>query len=413
MPSVLSRTSLAQAWRDLLYLSAAFPIGMVSFIVLITGLAVGIGTAIVMVGFPILAVTLLLSHLGANIERERAALAIGAPIARPPRRATRDSLLKQLIAFLRDRATWKELAYLLLLGPLGTLLGATALALWSAVVALAFAPAVQPSAPDGSPLHDLGFAWSLLGPLAAVVIALAAIAATRALAAGLGALAQALLAPDEREQLVARVSELETTRAGAVESSDARLRRIERDLHDGAQHRLAFIAMELGRARAKLAEQDPAGADVLLAGAHEESKRAMGELRDLVRGIHPSVLTDRGLDAAISGIAERCPLPVDVTVDMAARPPAGQETAAYYVVAESLTNVTRHSRATRAGVDVALRDGRLVVAVSDDGCGGAAGVPGSGLEGLRQRIEALDGTLSIDSPPGGPTRVRAELPCAS
>ncbi len=212
---------------------------------------------------------------------------------------------------------------------------------------------------------------------------------------------------------MARVSELETTRAGAVESSDARLRRIERDLHDGAQHRLSFIAMELGRARAKLAEQDPAGADALLAGAHEESKRAMGELRDLVRGIHPSVLTDRGLDAAISGIGERCPMPVDVTVDVAARPPAAQETAAYYVVAESLTNVTRHSRATRAAVDVALRDGRLAVTVSDDGCGGAAGVPGSGLEGLRQRIEALDGTLTVDSPPGGPTTIRAELPCAS
>ncbi len=141
MPSALSRTSLSQAWRDLLYLSAALPIGVASFIVLITGLSVGIGTAIVMIGFPVLAVTLLLSHLGANIERERAALALGAPIARPARRATHDSLLKQLVAFLRDRATWKELAYLLLLGPLGTLLGTTALALWSAVVALVIAPA--------------------------------------------------------------------------------------------------------------------------------------------------------------------------------------------------------------------------------------------------------------------------------
>ena len=412
MPSALSRQSLSQAWRDLLYLSAALQIGIGWFVVLITGLAVGISTAIVMVGFVILAVTLLLSHLGANIERERAALALGAPIARLPQRATRESLLKRIGRFLRDRATWKELAFLLLLGPLGTVLGTAALALWGAVVGLAVAPAVQSSSPDGSLLHDLGFALSLLGPVAAVVVALAAVAGTRALSAGLGALASVLLAPDEHEQLVARVSELETTRAGAVESSDARLRRIERDLHDGAQHRLAFIAMELGRARAKLAD-DPGGADVLLAGAHEESKRAMAELRDLVRGIHPSVLTDRGLDAAISGIGERCPMPVDVTVDVAARPPAAQETAAYYVVAESLTNVTRHSGATRAAVDVALREGRLVVTVSDDGRGGATGVPGSGLEGLRQRIEALDGTLTIDSPPGGPTQIRAELPCAS
>jgi signal transduction histidine kinase len=412
MPSVLSRTSLSQAWRDLLYLSAALPIGIGWFVVLITGLTVGIGTAIVMVGFAILAVTLLLSHLGANIERERAALALGAPIARLARRAAGQGLLRRIGAVLRDRATWKELAFLLLLGPLGTLLGTTTLGLWGAVVALALAPAVQPSSPDGSLLHDLGFAWTLLGPLAAVIVALAAIAGTRALAAGLGALASVLLAPDEHEQLVARVSKLETTRAGAVESSDARLRRIERDLHDGVQHRLAFIAMELGRARAKLAD-DRAGAEVLLAGAHEESKRAMAELRDLVRGIHPSVLTDRGLDAAISGIGERCPMPVDVTVDVAVRPQEAQETAAYYVVAEALTNVTRHSGAGRAAVDVVLRDGRLVVTVSDDGRGGATGVPGSGLEGLRQRIEALDGTLTIDSPPGGPTRIRAELPCAS
>jgi signal transduction histidine kinase len=412
MPSVLSRTSLSQAWRDLLYLSATLPIGICWFVVLITGLAVGISTAIVMVGFAILAVTLLLSHLGANIERERAALALGVPIARLARRAVDHGLLRRIGAFLRDRATWKELAFLLLLAPLGTLLGTTALGLWGAVVALALAPAVQPSSPHGSLLHDPGFAWTLLGPLAAVIVALAAIAGTRALAAGLGALAYVLLAPDEHEQLVARVSELETTRAGAVESSDARLRRIERDLHDGAQHRLAFIAMELGRARAKLAD-DPAGAETLLAGAHEESKHAMAELRDLVRGIHPSVLTDRGLDAAISGIGERCPMPVEVTVDVAVRPPAAQETAAYYVVAESLTNVTRHSGADRAAVDGTLRDGRLVVTVSDDGRGGATGVPGSGLEGLRQRIEALDGTLTIDSPPGGPTRIRAELPCAS
>ena len=412
MPTALRRPSLLQAWRDLLYLGAALPLGTCAFVVLITGLSVGIATSIVFIGFPVLAVTLLLSHLGANVERERAALALGAPIGRLARRAPDAVLFRRFVRFLRDRATWKELAYLLLLGPLGTLLGTAAIALWSAVLALAVAPAVQSAAPSGSLLDQLGLWWSLLGPVAAVAVAFAAIAGTRALSSGLGTLAYVLLAPDEHEQLVARVSELETTRAGAVESADARLRRIERDLHDGAQHRLAFITMELGRARAKLPD-DPAGAERLLAGAHEESKRAMAELRDLVRGIHPSVLTDRGLDAAISGIGERCPMPVDVTVDVVQRPPAAQETAAYYVVAEALTNVTRHSGARRAGVDVALRDGRLVVTVTDDGSGGAAGAPGSGLAGLRQRIEALDGTLTIDSPPGGPTRIRAELPCAS
>jgi uncharacterized membrane protein len=219
MPSVLSRASLSQAWRDLLYVSAALPIGTWWFVVLVTGLALGIGTAIIMVGFVVLAVTLLLSQLGANIERERAALALGAPIARSPRRATGDRLLGRIGSFLRDRATWKDLAYLLLLGPLGIVLGTTALVLWSAVLALALAPVAQSSSPDGSLLHGLGFAWSLLGPVAAGIVALAAVTGTRALATGLGAIASVLLAPDQREQLAARVSELETTASAGRRST--------------------------------------------------------------------------------------------------------------------------------------------------------------------------------------------------
>jgi signal transduction histidine kinase len=136
----------------------------------------------------------------------------------------------------------------------------------------------------------------------------------------------------------------------------------------------------------------------------------MGELRDLVRGIHPSVLTDRGLDAAVSGLAERCPVPVDVDVALDERPPDAAETAAYYVVAEALTNVAKHASAARAAVDIRRLNGRLTIEVSDDGQGGAARTPGSGLEGLAQRVEALDGSLTIDSPAGGPTAIRAELP---
>jgi signal transduction histidine kinase len=212
--------------------------------------------------------------------------------------------------------------------------------------------------------------------------------------------------------LAARVDTLEATRAAAVESADARLRRLERDLHDGAQHRLSYIAMELDRARAKL-DEDPNAASELLDRAHEESKKAMIELRDLVRGIHPSVLTDRGLDAAVSGLAERCPVPVEVDIDVDPRPPSAIETAAYYVVAESLTNVGKHAGARSASVEI-HRDGLLLtIWVWDDGQGGASRRPGSGLDGLAQRVEALDGTLTITSPPGGPTVIRGELPCAS
>ena len=170
--------------------------------------------------------------------------------------------------------------------------------------------------------------------------------------------------------------------------------------------------MELGRARGKL-ETDPGSVDALLAGAHDESKVAMRELRDLVRGIHPSVLSDRGLDAALSGLAERASVPVEIRGNLADRLPPAVETAAYYVVAETLTNIGRHSGAASAHVELRRNGDELVLSIGDDGHGGARRVPGSGLEGLAQRVEALDGKLEVDSPEGGPTTIIARLPCAS
>jgi len=294
----------------------------------------------------------------------------------------------------------------------GVISGTLTIALWSTVIAALASPAVASAAPPQSLLGGVSAAGFVLVVGGGLLLAVVATAVTHGLAVGGTAIARGLLAPDERAILAARVTTLEATRAAAVESADARLRRLERDLHDGAQHRLAFIAMELDRARSKLAD-DPEGASELLARAHEESKRAMVELRDLVRGIHPSVLTDRGLDAAVSGLAERCPVPVDVEVRLEDRPPDAVETGAYYVVAEALTNVGKHAQANRATVEIRRDDGRLVVEVRDDGRGGAARVSGSGLEGLAQRVEALDGTLNIDSPTGGPTVITAELPWPS
>jgi signal transduction histidine kinase len=348
---------------------------------------------------------------GANVERERAALVLGAPIARPRRRpASSTRLLDRVLAPLRDRRTWRDLGYMLLLGPVGIIAATISIALWSSALAAIVAPVFAPGAPDGSLLDELGPAVYASIVCGVAVAGLAALV-TRALAAGCAALAQSLLAADDRAELAERISSLEATRSGAVESADARLRRIERDLHDGAQHRLAYIAMELGRARAKLAT-DPHAADALLAGAHDESKVAMRELRDLVRGIHPSVLSDRGLDAALSGLAERATVPVEIRGGVAERLPPAVETAAYYVVAETLTNVGRHAGASQASVDVQRVDGQLVLAIGDDGHGGAQRRPGSGLEGLAQRVEALDGTLEVDSPTGGPTTIVARLPCA-
>jgi signal transduction histidine kinase len=413
MPVALSRSLLTRGWSDFVYVASGLPLGIAWLTLLVTLLALGFSLALITIGLPILAIALVLWRWGANTERERAALVLGAPIARPQQAAPPGTrLLDRWLARVRDRGTWRDLGYMLLLGPVGIIAGTIAITLWSAAFAALLAPVVASSAPDGSLLDDLGIAGAIAVAAGSIPIAVLAALVTRGLAAGCASLAEALLAGDDRAELAQRISALEATRSGAVESADARLRRIERDLHDGAQHRLAYIAMELGRARAKLAT-NPESVDALLAGAHDESKVAMRELRDVVRGIHPSVLSDRGLDAALSGLAERASVPVEIRGGVEGRLPPAVETAAYYVVAETLTNVGRHSGARSAHVELRCDGGELVLTIGDDGHGGARRVPGSGLEGLAQRVEALDGRLEVDSPPGGPTAIVARMPCAS
>ena len=208
----------------------------------------------------------------------------------------------------------------------------------------------------------------------------------------------------------ARVEELTATRAGAVEAAESQLRRIERDLHDGAQARLVALGMNLGLADQQLAK-DPEKAREHLADARSATATALQELRDLARGIHPPILADRGLDAAIRALTMHAAVPVAVDVELAQRPPAAVETAAYFVAAEGLANALKHAHASRIDIDVHKRTDALVVRVLDDGRGGASEANG-GLHGLRQRVEALDGSLRIASPHGGPTVIEAVLPCA-
>jgi signal transduction histidine kinase len=209
-----------------------------------------------------------------------------------------------------------------------------------------------------------------------------------------------------------RIDVLTTTRAGVVEAAESELRRIERDLHDGAQARLVALGMSLGLAEQKLGD-DPEAARALLTEARVGAVEALRELRDLARGIHPPILVDRGLEAALAALVTRVPLPVDVAVDLPERPPEAVESAAYFVAAEALANAAKHSGASRVQVRVAARAGEtLTVTVADDGRGGADS-DGAGLSGLRSRVEALDGALRVDSPAGGPTTVEAVLPCGS
>jgi signal transduction histidine kinase len=251
----------------------------------------------------------------------------------------------------------------------------------------------------------------LLATVIGVLLLFAAPILTRALAVADAAVARYLLGSAGRAELTARIGQLETSRARVVDAAEAERMRIERDLHDGAQQRLVSLAMDLGRARAKFAS-DPVGAAAIVDQAHEQAKEALAELRNLVRGVHPPVLTDRGLDAALSGVAALSPVPVSVRVDLPVRPPASIEAIAYFVVAEALTNVAKHAKASRAEVAVGRSGDVLSLVIRDDGIGGAD-PSGQGLSGLAARVAGVDGTLLVRSPAGGPTTVEVELPCGS
>ncbi|MFE9237043.1 sensor histidine kinase [Streptomyces sp. NPDC007007] len=224
-------------------------------------------------------------------------------------------------------------------------------------------------------------------------------------------LARMVLAPVRGEELAQRVERLTETRHEAVDTAAAELRRIERDLHDGAQARLVAMGMNLGTIEA-LIEKDPAQAKKLLATARESSAEALTELRDLVRGIHPPVLAERGLGDAVRALALRLPVASEVTVELPGRAEAPVESAAYFAVSEALTNTVKHAEAERVYVDLHHAEGMLRISVTDDGRGGAAVGPGSGLSGVERRLGTFDGVLAVSSPPGGPTLVTMEIPCA-
>jgi signal transduction histidine kinase len=223
--------------------------------------------------------------------------------------------------------------------------------------------------------------------------------------------AKLFLRPTRAAELRLRVTQLTVTRADTVDAQAAELRRIERDLHDGAQARIVSLGMTIGLAE-ELIERDPAAARKLLAEARESSSAALVELRHLVRGIHPPVLAERGLDGAVRALALSLPMPITVDIDLPGRPDTPVESAAYFAVAEALANVSRHSGASTAWVRIRHADGILFMTVGDDGIGRADPAAGTGLRGIERRLAAFDGTIMLSSPPGGPTVVTMELPCA-
>jgi signal transduction histidine kinase len=403
-----------QTWLAVIHLLAGLVIGLVSFTVVVVGISVGIGLVpLFLVGIPVLVAVVWVANLGARAERARFALLLGVDIPAPAPVPDEPKGWRRLNLLFLARSTWLPSVYAVVRFPLSVIEAAMVTVVWALGFALIALPAYNGALPGGHAhlgafaLNNL--AWVALAVAIGVGLLLGAPPLTRALAAGDAVVTRWLLGPGRRARLTERIGELETSRAGVVDAAETERRRIERDLHDGAQQRLVSLAMDLGRARAKFAS-DPKAAEAIVGQAHEQAKEALTELRNLVRGVHPPVLSDRGLDAALSGLAALSPVPVAVQVDLPDRPSASVEAIAYFVVAEALTNVAKHAKASRALVTVTRSGDLLNVAVSDDGVGGAS-LAGQGLSGLAARVAGVDGRLLVTSPDGGPTVIEAVLPC--
>jgi signal transduction histidine kinase len=420
LPAGLRAPFEGRSWREFGYVMLGFPIGVLMFTYAVTMLSVGVGLLVTFLGVPVLAAGLAgCRGLGA-MERARARALLGVEVAAPePLRPGKRGALAWMGAVLRSGASWRQLLYAVVQFPWSLFSFVVALNFWAYGWAMLTYPLwfwVFPMwvGQDGVQLYgDEGHAVYLDNAFEVTVTALVGLLFTMAtpwIVRGLTmvdrVMVTTLLGPS---RLGARVVELESDRGVVVDTAAADLRRIERDLHDGAQARLVALAMDLGVAREKLTE-DPREAARMVDSAHGEVKTALRELRDLARGIHPAVLTDRGLDAALSAVAARCAVPVVVEVDLPARPVPAIEGIVYFTVSELLQNVSKHAGASRAVVDVWKVEGRLMLQVTDDGMGGADVGAGSGLAGLAERLGAVDGVLVVDSPAGGPTRVTAELP---
>ncbi|AGL20078.1 putative two-component system sensor kinase [Actinoplanes sp. N902-109] len=349
----------------------------------------------------------------------RWAAGAGVPIAVPYTPAPRNALpagWRRYKWILTDPTTWRDVAWLVPGAILGILVGGLALGVPAyGVQGIILLPLWIYL---GTDWYGYGLFWPIDNvneglmslPQGVVILAIGLLAAPR-LRLGEALFARLLLAPTKSAELRLRVAHLTETRADTVDAQAAELRRIERDLHDGAQARLVSLGMTIGLAE-ELLDRDSEAVRKLLVEARETSGFALTELRHLVRGIHPPVLAERGLDGAIRALAISLPLPISVDIDVAGRPETPVESAAYFAVAEALTNVVRHSAAHTAAVTIRHSENLMSIVVLDDGHGGADPGAGTGLRGMERRLAAFDGTMTLSSPPGGPTVVTLELPCA-
>jgi len=404
----------AEAWVDTSQVVMSFLVAMVAWTVVVT-----LGTAVLSLAITaVLAVPFLAAMYGASRmfsswQRSRVEGLLGPaiPSTQRPGGAT---WLRRLLADTRDPNTWRQLSYHLLSGFTSTVFFVLVIGCWVLGILLSTIAAYRWALREESilaPMLNPGGIAVLTA--AGLVLFFAAPWVARVVATLDIALAEALLAPSRGAELARRVTSLAESRAGVIDAADSERRRIERDLHDGTQQRLVSLALSLGIARTTLVDVPEPARDAIVE-AHEQAKLALADLRGVVRGMHPAILDDLGLDAALSGIAARSTVPVRLLVELPRRAPRAVEAVAYFVVSEALTNVAKHARATQVDIVVEQTpDGLLRIIVSDNGVGGAQPERGTGLSGLRQRISSVDGTMTISSPPGGPTLIVVELPCAS
>jgi signal transduction histidine kinase len=415
-----------RAWRQALYLAAGIPAQLAWLIVLylvVRGFRhSGSGGPVALLA-ALFALLLLLPAL-TQVQRHRLRVTAGIAIAPHPKGPYRWPTPGAVASAARSQAAWRQVCYHLLVAPALAVAAMVAIGTWLASFIYLFVYAYGWGLSAGSMLHrglypdpsatHLPLIAGLPVDAWLTIAGVAGLLAAPWLTAGVQALdvraARALLGPSRTSELEHRVEHLAQTRAGVVDAADAERRRLERDLHDGTQQRLVSLAINLGMARAQ--DSTAEEAHQAIADAHEEAKSALAELRDLIRGLHPAVLEDRGLDAALSGVTARMPIPVRLTVDLPRRPAPVIEAVAYFVVSEGLANIVKHAQASQAEVVVSRAGDRLHIIVSDDGAGGADPSRGTGLTGLAKRAASVDGTFEIVSPPGGPTLLTVDLPCA-
>ncbi|MGW4080086.1 sensor histidine kinase [Streptomyces asiaticus] len=427
VPAALKAPFQGRVWREFLYVLISLPMAILTFVYTVTMISLGAGLLITFLGVPVLGAALAGCRALGVVERARARALLGLEVAEPEPvlgrrggRGGRRGPVAWVGALLRSGTSWRHVIYALIHLPWAVFSFGFAVAftcygwgfatypLWRWVFPRYLdEPGLQVFGDDHGRNFYLDTPFEIAVTCAAgVLVLLLTPWVMRALTSVDRIMVSGLLGPS---RLASRVWELESDRGTVVDTAAADLRRIERDLHDGAQARLVALAMDLGLAKEKL-EEDPEAAAKMVDEAHGEVKLALQELRDLARGIHPAILTDRGLGPALSALAARCTVPVKATVDLPQRPAPAIEGIVYFTVSELLQNISKHSGARTAEVDVWRTEDRVMLQITDDGRGGADTSAGSGLAGLAERIDAVDGVLVVHSPAGGPTTVTAELP---